>query len=140
MTNWSRFESHQTVQAAKIVNLVAKADGAGRNRITEIMVKADPHAVPEPFVPNVPGALERAEIGGWALISDDGTKDVQRQVPFERDFRIVEALSSPAPPKASEPVVPPPLPAPVLPSVTPKPELPVLTTGTLSPAPSKLVT
>lgn len=107
MSNWSKYESHMVVQAARIVNLVGRPAGLGRSQVLEITVQPDLNAPTELFVPNVPGAFDRAEVGGWAVIRDDGSRDTLPARTFEADY-----LKSDDAPKA--PVAAAPLPAPTV--------------------------
>ena len=89
MADWPRYESHTVVTAARITSITGRPDASGKIVSSEITVQAGPNAAPETFVPTVPGSLERASIGGWAVIREDGSRDTLRAEVFEHDYRLV---------------------------------------------------
>lgn len=77
MTDWPKFVSHKVVQAAPIVHV----GPAG-----EISVQPNEGAT-EMFDPTEPGMRGHAEVGGYAVIYEDGYKSVSPKKAFEDWYR-----------------------------------------------------
>ncbi len=66
---WPRYESHKIVFAAPIVS-IGEATSPETFRVLIVDPRGD--GLREPFVPTEPAMLGRAEIGGYAVIYEDG--------------------------------------------------------------------
>lgn len=75
MTDWPKYESHKIVQALPITGITP--DGV-------ILVGAR-H---EPFHPTEPAMAKHAEVGGYAVIYDDGLfKSISPKDTFEKGYK-----------------------------------------------------
>lgn len=74
MINWPEYVSHKVVRAAKIVAIEQRGDRK--------IIYARPAGEEldnggiEEFEPTVPGMADKAEIGGWAMLYQDGFKSI----------------------------------------------------------------
>lgn len=107
---WPRYFSsdlQKTVRAARIVAVDARGIvGAGEDLKTLVFV--DPgDGSRESFVPNEPEILKHAEIGGYAVCSDDGGDDwIVPRGSFEEGYRPYTG-DRPASPPVAPPIAPP---------------------------------
>ena len=86
MSDWPRYESHKVVQAAKIV-AIHNDFGEG-----EYFLWVDPGTGElEKFNPSVPGMMDKAEVGGWAMLYPDGFKSISPAKAFEEDYTKVDS-------------------------------------------------
>jgi len=83
---WPKYESHKIVAAAVIVGIVRGAGG----RIT-LMVKPEDETLPEPFWPSEAAMAERAEVGGYAVIYEDGFRSVSPGPAFTNGYTRMNA-------------------------------------------------
>lgn len=84
MNNWPKYESHKIVQAAKIVGFDTRDTGG---RICAIVDPGDGN--PEGFVPTAREMLDRAEVGGWAMLYPDGFKSISPEKAFEEGYTLI---------------------------------------------------
>jgi hypothetical protein len=96
---WPKYESHKVVAAAVISEIVRGPD----DRIT-LMVKPEPDSAIEPFWPTVPAMADRAEIGGYAVIYEDGFCSVSPGALFTNGYRRIDP--TPEPPQSPPPKLP----------------------------------
>jgi hypothetical protein len=80
MSEWPKYESHKIVQAAPIIGIL---EGNG-----DILVQVGDHGV-ESFQPTEPAMAKRAEIGGYAVIYEDGYKSVSPKRAFEEGYKAL---------------------------------------------------
>jgi hypothetical protein len=83
MTDWPKFVSHKVVQAAPIVSIGEKTS-PGTVRV--LVVEPNGDGVCETFAPTEPAMADRAEVGGYAVIYDDGFKSVSPKKAFEEGY------------------------------------------------------
>jgi hypothetical protein len=84
MTEWPEYRSHKIVRAAKIVN--QELDKAGNI----IALEVDPgDGAKEWFKATEPAMTARGELGGYAVIYDDGYKSVSPAKIFEDGYTKV---------------------------------------------------
>lgn len=76
MSNWPKYESHKTVQAMPITGITP--DGV-------VLVGA----THERFDPTEPAMAKRAEVGGYAVIYEDGFKSISPKKAFEDGYTRV---------------------------------------------------
>jgi hypothetical protein len=81
MSDWPRYESHKIVQAAKIVGFNTRDNGS---RACAMVDPGD--GVLMTFAPNVDEMLQRAEIGGYAVIYEDGFASISPAKAFEDGY------------------------------------------------------
>lgn len=82
--HWPKYRSHKVVQAAKIVAI--HDDGEGPD-----FLWVDPGtSVLERFVPTEVAMLGRAQVGGFAVVYEDGFRSVSPKAPFEEGYQLVE--------------------------------------------------
>ena len=96
---WPKYACHKVVAAAVIVGIERSGDG----RITLIV---NPHddGLTEPFWTTVPGMAKTAEIGGYAVIYDDGFCSVSPGSVFTNGYtRIDPPPDAPPPPSPNLP-------------------------------------
>jgi hypothetical protein len=91
---WPKYESHKIVAAAVIVGIVRGAGG----QIT-LMVKPEDETLPEPFWPTVAGMAKIAEIGGYAVIYEDGFRSLSPAAVFTTGYTRIDP--PPPPPSIS---------------------------------------
>jgi hypothetical protein len=84
MKEWQRYESHKIVQAAPIFDVL---DSGGE---IAILVKPYGDDTVERFYPTEPAMAARADIGGYAVIYEDGYRSVSPQSAFESGYTKVE--------------------------------------------------
>lgn len=72
-SNWPKYVSHKEVQAMPITGITP--DG--------IILVGAAH---EPFAPTVTEMTRLAEVGGYAVIYDDGYKSVSPKAAFEKGY------------------------------------------------------
>lgn len=77
---WPCFVSHKTVKAAPIAFIV---EGGG---VLSILVKPYGDDRVERFEPTEPAMIARAEVGGYAVVYEDGFKSVSPKAPFEAGY------------------------------------------------------
>lgn len=88
MTDWPKYESHKVVQAAKIVRLEYRGKDASSG-ILRIYV--DPgNTAEEEFWPSEIGMMQRAEVGGWAMLYPDGFKSLSPKKVFEDGYTRID--------------------------------------------------
>jgi hypothetical protein len=73
MTDWPKYESHKIVQALPITGITP--DG--------VILVGSGHAV---FRPTEPAMAARAEVGGYAVVYDDGYSSVSPKAAFEAGY------------------------------------------------------
>jgi hypothetical protein len=83
MNDWPKYESHKVVRAAKIFDIV---DSGG---VLTVLVKPYGDHEVEAFHPTEPAMVSRAEIGGYAVIYEDGYKSISPAKAFEEGYRPV---------------------------------------------------
>jgi hypothetical protein len=87
---WPKYESHKIVQAAVIVWVGKSApDGTDGD---ETLISVEPHGQAGPriyFEPTEPAMAARAEVGGYAVIYEDGFKSVSPKLAFEAGYTRV---------------------------------------------------
>lgn len=82
-STWPAYVSHKVVRAAQIVAVDRSKDPA------VLMVQADDDsAIPEVFVPTEPGMANRAEVGGAAVVYEDGFRSISPQKAFEDGYTL----------------------------------------------------
>lgn len=93
MADWPKYTSHKVVQAAKIV-WVSTGNAPGATR----QIHVDPlgNGVVEAFAPNVPAMAEKARVGDYAIIYEDGFRSVSPARAFEDGYVLTPPISSPA--------------------------------------------
>lgn len=79
---WPTFISHKIVRAAKIVGFDGRDTGG---RICAIVDPGDGKT--ETFVPTACEMLDRAEIGGWAVLYLDGFRSISPAKAFEEGYK-----------------------------------------------------
>ena len=79
MSDWPKYESHKIVQAAKIVGFATRESGV------RVCIVHGPDG-DEAFSPTVPGMLERAEVGDWAMLYPDGFRSISPAKAFEDGY------------------------------------------------------
>lgn len=82
--NWPKFRSHKIVQAARIVHI----DGA-------ILVDCGADRPLEPFKPTLAEMAKKAEIGGFAIIYEDGFRSISPAQAFLEGYTVVDDRSQP---------------------------------------------
>jgi hypothetical protein len=80
MPEWSKYQSHKTVQAAPIHEIV---DSGGK---LSILVKPYGDNTVEGFEPTEPGMLTRCAAGDYAMIYRDGYRSVCPKKEFEDGY------------------------------------------------------
>ena len=84
MSEWPKYESHKTVQAAKIIAI--------DNHDKSIWVRPAGEKYDgvniEKFEPTVPAMAEKAEIGGYAVLYSDGFKSISPAKAFEEGYSL----------------------------------------------------
>ena len=76
--HWPKYTSHKVVQAAKIVSIHNDFGEGGH------FLWVDPGtSVLEKFTPTEPAMLDRAQVGGYAVVYEDGFRSVSPKEPFE---------------------------------------------------------
>lgn len=84
MSSWPKYQSHKVVQAAQIVGFDTR-DTGGR-----VCAMVDPGTgVLETFTPTVPDMLEKAEVGGWAMLYPDGFRSISPAKQFEDGYVLM---------------------------------------------------
>jgi hypothetical protein len=73
VSNWPKYESHKTVQAMPITGITP----AG------VVLVGARH---EAFFPTEPSMATRAEVGGYAVVYNDGFKSVSPKKAFEDGY------------------------------------------------------
>jgi len=82
---WPKYESHKVVQAAKIVSI------HNDNNEGEYFLWVDPGTgILEKFATSVSGMMDKAEVGGWAMLYPDGFRSVSPAKAFEEGYTKVE--------------------------------------------------
>jgi hypothetical protein len=84
--NWPQYKSHKLVRAAQIIDIER---GTGGYAKVLIKVRATPDAELELFESTVPSMKDKAEIGGYAVVYDDGFCSISPQAAFEGGYRLV---------------------------------------------------
>lgn len=84
MTRWPEYESHKIVRAAKIVEVIINKDGTAA-----VLVRAHDDAPVEHFHPREPAMALRAEVGGYAVIYEDGYRSISPAKAFEEGYTPV---------------------------------------------------
>ena len=82
MSDWPKYESHKIVQAAKIVGFNVYP-GGGSARSAAIV---DPGSGETTFAPNEHVMLEKANVGDWAIIYEDGYASISPAKAFEDGY------------------------------------------------------
>jgi hypothetical protein len=77
MSDWPKYESHKIVQAMPITG-VSSLSG---------YVLVGPEN--EPFHPTEPAMAARAEVGGYAVIYEDGYKSISPKKAFEDGYKLI---------------------------------------------------
>lgn len=85
MSDWPRYESHKIVQAAKIIGFDTRDTGG---RVCAIVDLGDGKT--ETFVPAEWVMLDRAEVGGWAMLYPDGFKSISPAKAFEEGYTLIQ--------------------------------------------------
>lgn len=84
MSDWPKYLSHKVVQAAKIVSI--HDDGPDGAKFLWV----DPGTgTLEKFEPTVAGMFEKAEVGGYVVLYEDGFKSVSPQGVFEDGYKLI---------------------------------------------------
>lgn len=84
MSDWPKYQSHKVVQAAKIVRLEYRGEDAASG-VPRVFV--DPgDGVEQEFWSFEPGMMQRAEIGGFAVLYPDGFKSISPAKAFEEGY------------------------------------------------------
>lgn len=83
MSNWPKYESHKIVQAAKIIRLEYRGKDASSG-ILRVFVPGN--ATEEEFWTSEIGMMQRAEVGGYAVIYEDGFKSISPAKAFEDGY------------------------------------------------------
>lgn len=83
--HWPKYQSHKVVQAAKIVSIYNDMNEG------EYFLWVDPGTgALERFTPTEPKMLDRAEVGGYAVVYDHGFTSVSPRAPFEDGYKAIE--------------------------------------------------
>lgn len=85
MTDWPQYESHKVVRAAQIKAF----DVTAGERVCAMVDNPSDEVLFEKFNPTVAEMLDRAEIGDWAILYDDGFKSISPAKAFEEGYRPV---------------------------------------------------
>lgn len=86
MPDWPKYESHKIVRAALISDII---DVAGR---LAILVKPYGDHTVERFYPSEPAMAARAEVGGYAVIYEDGFKSVSPKAAFDAGYTKLKRI------------------------------------------------
>lgn len=88
-TKWPSWTSHKIVRAVPIVGLRETADG--------VQVRVGlPDGTVEAFEPTEPHMARRAELGGYAVIYEDGYRSISPRAAFEGGYTLASVESTPA--------------------------------------------
>ncbi len=80
MSDWPRYVCHKVVQAAPIYEIL---DAGGALRI--LVKPYGDHRV-ESFAPTNIDMMRHAEVGGYAIIYDDGYRSISPQAAFDQGY------------------------------------------------------
>jgi len=80
---WPRYQSYKIVHAAKIVRV--SEDDEGR----KYLVVAPTEGAEEPFHTTELAMMDRAEVGGYAVVYHDGFRSVSPAEAFETGYRLM---------------------------------------------------
>lgn len=81
---WPHYECHKVVAAGIIVDIVHNFAMVGDT--TLMVAPYDDIRAVEPFWPSEPAMAARAEIGGYAVIYEDGYRSVSPKAAFEAGY------------------------------------------------------
>jgi hypothetical protein len=83
--HWPEYTSHKIVRAAPIVDI--KRGEGGRSKIF-IYVQPTPDAVIEVFETTVPAMKDKAAIGGYGVVYEDGFHSISPKEAFENGYTL----------------------------------------------------
>lgn len=86
MGDWPQYESHKVVRAAQIKAF----DVTAGERVCAMVDNPADEVLFEKFNPTVAEMLDRAEIGDWAILYDDGFKSISPAKAFEEGYTLVK--------------------------------------------------
>jgi hypothetical protein len=82
MSGWTKYISHKTVEAAPIVWIGEPTSP----EIARVIMVDLGDGVQERFQPTEPAMAARAEVGGYAVIYEDGYKSISPKKAFEEGY------------------------------------------------------
>lgn len=77
---WNEYRSHKIVKAAQITGVCPKADG----ETTPVLLVDG-----EEFSPNIAQMAEKASVGDYAVIYEDGYRSVSPKAAFEGGYTAI---------------------------------------------------